>query len=168
MVEWALVVVTIGLVYATWQLVRYTKSLSVLTSELVRIENQREKRAERENRLREIKEAISFGESFLSIDLARFRTELTSYSQDPHPGKAALEWCRWVRGLHQHKQQFINNDLEATDSIDFLLYVADDVLDRRNNRSNDPQLGFHFERLRMRLFIIVNAWRHELAKLGVD
>ena len=141
-----------------------TKSLSGLTGELVRIEKQREGRVTRESRNREIREAISFGERFLNIDFSQFSVGVTTFCQAPHPGLPVAEWCGWIRGLHRYKSYFINNDPEATTSIDFLLSVADDVLIRKSDRTKDLSLEAHFKKFRDRLVIIVYAWRNELER----
>lgn len=166
--EWALVIVTLGLFYATWQLAKHSKSLSRLTSELVRIENQREERVKHESRRREIIEAISFGEKFLNIDFSQFSVGVTTFCQAPHPGQPAVEWCGWIRELHRYKSYFINNDPEATNSIDFLLSVADDILIRKSDRTKDQSLEHHFKKFRDRLVVIVYAWRNELEKTPIE
>ena len=68
METWALVIVTLGLVWATWQLARHTRTLSGLTEQLVIIEQQREERTSREKRRNEIAKAYDLGESICSIN----------------------------------------------------------------------------------------------------
>lgn len=69
-------VTTIALVLATFLLVKHTKALAKVSDSLARIEEVREKKAQREKKLFDIQRACELAEDMLRVDPGYFGAEL--------------------------------------------------------------------------------------------
>ncbi|MBI4548065.1 MAG: hypothetical protein HY707_08800 [Ignavibacteriae bacterium] len=151
----ALVLATLGLVFATWKLAQYTRALSKLTERLVNIENKRDERDEKEKRLKDLASGLAAAEIVQRIYPESFAQRLNKPSDLPIEEMNAIE-------VLQSRKKYIG-DTDSHPNLDYLCSVFDSVRREKSGvRQNEADIAKRIHTLQGRIQWFVDEARREI------
>jgi hypothetical protein len=152
-------VATIALVLVTYFLAKHTKALATVSAALARIEEARDKRAQRERKLLDIRRAYELAETIVKIGPEYFGTELKSNV-----------WPRENPDLLK-KLELLSKEIEDSDTVLLLRELVRDILSLEQGgalgEENLLQDIDKFKKFQGRLVgLQMHKWREQLASIG--
>jgi hypothetical protein len=151
----SLVIFTAFLAWATFKLAQYTKVLANHTDVLVRIEQGRDKKEEREKRIFEIRSALQSAETIQKIFPSNFANHLNKPSLYPAQDVNAVE------NLHSLKMYI--EDPDTQQSLDRLCNVFDSARRDKQKELDESQIAKDITTVQNRMQWSINQWRDEIS-----
>lgn len=154
--DFALVLFTAVLAWATYKLARYTQALSKLTQRLVKIETERDERELRESRRRDLTTALLAAEGFQRIYPENFAQRLNK------PADLPLAEMKDIETLHSLKRYI--EDPDCHQHLDVLCSNFDSVRREKSHvRVNEQDVAHRVKTLQGRIQWFVDNARREIS-----